>query len=667
MSEPEDLLAEGALVAGRWARELWTGRAGGARSSGPRLADLRRRLELLLAAIFPEAPEIGTAELPAPLSLLARLAQRRRGQVSSRAPIASTDGRRIRLPRDLDHLARGDASLYYRLVALEQAARAARGTPAALPPGDLLVRDLFLLAEAAAVDRLLVTLLPGLAPAFRQARTVELAGRPTRERATPAEREVERLLRSLLAADPADPPAELGAAPTPAASAAWARARAGELAGSGRYRGVASVALWGTVTPPRDATSASASRGDGPPPRSGRGRTRMLRRRPRVREAGQDEDDQSPGTWMVRADDPQEKVEDPAGLQRPADRDTAADPGELADALSELPEARLVRTPDRPAEILASEDPLDPGVGAEHARVGAGIVYPEWDWRLGSYRLRGALVREQLGPAGDDEWASRALRRHATLVRAIRRDFERVRLRRAALRRQPDGAEVDIDAYVSARADALGSGIQGERFYIDTRRIRRDHAILLLADASSSTDSWVAGSQRIIDVEKEALLVVSEALDALGDPYGVLAFSSNGPARVDLRVLKQLGSGNAAAVTRRRIAALEPDGYTRAGAAIRHATLRLTRAGTSHPVLLLLSDGRPNDVDVYEGRYGIEDTRMAVLEARARGVACFCVTVDREAPRYASRIFSPGHFAVLPRTERLPAVLGEVLRRLVRR
>jgi nitric oxide reductase NorD protein len=167
-------------------------------------------------------------------------------------------------------------------------------------------------------------------------------------------------------------------------------------------------------------------------------------------------------------------------------------------------------------------------------------------------------------------------------------------------------------------------------------------------------------------VEKEALLIVCEALSALGDPYSVLAFSGEGPERVEVRWLKGFRRGSAS-VVRRRITALEPSGYTRVGAAIRHATACLAREQAQHRVLLLLSDGRPNDVDVYEGRYGVEDTRAAVAEARLLDVTCFCLTIDREAPSYAVRIFGRNQFSVLPRPERLPAVLPTLLRSLVRR
>jgi nitric oxide reductase NorD protein len=121
------------------------------------------------------------------------------------------------------------------------------------------------------------------------------------------------------------------------------------------------------------------------------------------------------------------------------------------------------------------------------------------------------------------------------------------------------------------------------------------------------------------------------------------------------------GSGTSA----RRVAALEPDGYTRVGAAIRHASALLGRERARHRLLLLLSDGKPNDVDEYGGRYGIEDTRQAVGEARLQGLVPFCLTVDREAPTYLSAIFGPGRFAVLPSPGLLPTALVDVVRSLL--
>jgi nitric oxide reductase NorD protein len=663
VAEPEDVIAEGALLATRAVRDIWARRTSGAIAGPPGLLDLRRRLELFVAALFPDAPEIGVAEPPAVPSLLARWARRHTAHLHSRFPLSSNDGTRIRLPGVLEGLPAPEVLDRYRLLALEQAARGARGTFARLPPHDPLLRDLYLLSEAAAVDALLVRMLPRLRLPLREARAEALQGRLPPRNASQVERAAEALLAALLAGDPAAPAAPFVLAATPADSLRWAEEHWPELHGlPGSYRGVAPVPLWGGVPAPSETAAASGpgQESSGPLP----ARSRTLPRRPRVRETSEDEDDREPGTWMVRADDLQEKAEDPAGLQRPADRDQQADPGELADALSELPQLRLVRTPGPVREVLVGMDPIRRLPGAESARQAA-FAYPEWDWRSGGYRPRAAVVRELPPETGPEEWVEAALRRHGAMIRGVRRDFERLRPRRVALTRQPDGAELDLDAMVTAYADRRAGGVPEERCYIDSRPLRRDVAIALLVDASSSTDGWVAGNRRIIDVEKEALLIVGEALAALGDPYTILSFGGEGPGRVELRIIRRFEGREDPAVVRRRIAGLEPGGYTRAGAAIRHATAALTGQMARHRLLLLLSDGRPNDVDQYEGRYGIEDTRVAIAEARLQGLSCFCLTVDREAPRYATRIFGRD-YAVLSRAERLPGALTALLRDLVR-
>jgi nitric oxide reductase NorD protein len=277
----------------------------------------------------------------------------------------------------------------------------------------------------------------------------------------------------------------------------------------------------------------------------------------------------------------------------------------------------------------------------------------------------GAVVREPQAPLGDDGWAAGALARHGRLVRRVRARFERLRPRHVRVGRQPDGSDLDIDACVTMAADLRAGGTVDHRLYVELRPARRELTVALLVDVSASTDSWVSGTRRIVDVEKEALLVVCEALDALGDPYGIFAFSGEGPEDVSVLPLKAFRE-RTGQVVRRRIAALEADRYTRIGAAMRHVTASICRQPARRRLLLVLSDGKPNDVDVYEGRYGIEDARQAVAEARRQGVNVFCLTVDREAPRYAVRMFGPGGFAVLHRAEQLPSVLIEALRQLIR-
>jgi nitric oxide reductase NorD protein len=675
MSEPEDVLLEGAHLATGFVAALWSRRR--AEPERVALAEVRPRLELLVAALYGESPPITVAEPPARPTLFGRWARGIPRHLVELRPLASTDGTRLRLPRSLEAAEGEDAAFReYRLLAVQQAARLRRGTPALLPEigENRLVRDLYLLAEAAAVDREIAAELPGWVPQLCAARAASLAGRIEQKKLTAPEREVDRLIRRLLAAHPAEIPPELaiegGAAPIPAESLAWARGRAAELAAlEGRYRGVPAVALWGRVEAPgaEAVVHGRGAPGDTEPKPPAPERVRTLQRRPRVRQEKDDEDDAQMGMWMIQIDDPQEHVEDPMGLQRPTDRDEEADADDLADSLSELPEARLVPVPGSPSEVLASDDP--PERQAEwHDGVQrhVGVAYPEWDWRIEAYHAGRAIVRLSEAPLGNAAWADAVLRRHAREVEQVRRRFERLRPRRVRLGRQPDGADVDLGAYVTAYADQCAGGAVDDRLYEAVRPERRDLAISLLVDVSGSTDSWIAGERRIVDVEKEALLLVCEALDALGDRYNVLAFSGEGPESISVQTVKGFTERNGSAV-RRRIAALEPDRYTRLGAALRHATALLCREAAGHRLLLVLSDGKPNDVDLYEGRYGIEDARQAVAEARLQAVHPFCLTVDRHAPTYLPRIFGAGGYSVLRHAERLPQVLVEVVRGLLKR
>ena len=246
----------------------------------------------------------------------------------------------------------------------------------------------------------------------------------------------------------------------------------------------------------------------------------------------------------------------------------------------------------------------------------------------------------------------------------MRRRFERLRPQRVRLSRQLDGNDIDIAAYSVTHADLRAGRGSEDRLYEAVCPVRRDMAVSVLVDISGSTDSWLSEQRRIIDVEKEAVLLLCEALDALGDRYAVAAFSGEGPRGVAHYPVKRFHE-RYGSETRLRIAGLEHDRYTRMGCALRHATALICREPAYHRLLLLLTDGKPNDVDLYEGRYGIEDTRQAVVEARLQGVQPFCLTVDREAPSYLPRVFGPGGYTVLRRAHTLPQALVEVVRRLL--
>ncbi len=673
MAEPEDLIIDGAHATTRLVRGVWRRYVPPTAPAVVRLADIRLRLECFLQALFKTPLAVTTGDPAAPVSWLARLAGR--GGDADAGVMAGTDGARIYLPPSLDlspaleATAGAEAAIEkYRLLAVGQAIRLLRESVSLLRRvEDPRVRDHYLLAEAVAADDWVCRTTPGLVSALRAVRRQALDDRITSRTPLGSADGTEARVRGFLAHDPLARYDHVPVCRTASDSLAWAARVSASQPSAPSHRSITPAWYWGR------AYAAGSAAGDGPwardddapSPRAQR-RVAEMRRRPRVREAAEDEDDHGTGTWVIRTDEPQETVEDPFGLQRPADT-AEVDPEGLGDSLAELPEARVVRTPGEAKEVLRAGEmvPRSPVPGRPVAGRG-GTAYPEWDFRSGTYRRPGSVVRESVAAVGDASWAASALARHSGLVRRVRTRFMRMRPRRVRVGRQSDGAELDIAEYVNAAADGRAGAVVEDRLYVDVRPGRRELAVGLLVDVSASTDSWVSGQQRIVDVEKEALLVVCEALAALGDRHAIFAFSGEGAEHVSIVAVKGFDEPRAELV-RQRIAALEADGYTRVGAALRHMTAALSAQPAGRRLLLLLSDGKPNDVDAYDGPYGIEDARQAVTEARAQGIHVFCVTVDRESPRYAPRIFGAAGYTLLRRPDQLPEVLIDVLRRLVRR
>jgi nitric oxide reductase NorD protein len=558
-------------------------------------------------------------------------------------------------------------------MALQQAARAARGsasTGCALP--DPLTRDLYLLLEADAADRGLVRSLPGVRAPLNALRRFALSRRPAMHEFPAWRRPVEELVRQILGTDCASPCSSLPSTGSAVQSAVLAPELAAKLAPEG-IPGVRPLYkdLWtgdlrlpapARISPAAGTESTDEEEGDDP----GTPRAARLQRRPDVREAAEGEDDQEPGAWMIQSAQPEQHIEDPMGVQRPTDRDDQTAAEEFADSMSELPEARLVSTPGRPKEVLLSDDPPDARTTkeGESAEGGLRISYPEWDFRIGAYKEGAATVRCLRAPCGPQQWVDRTLAEHHAMLTAIRRRFEMLRSQRVRLRKQLEGDELDLDACIDNYADFRAGLPMSDGLYETRRAERRDMAISLLIDTSGSTDGWVSANRRVIDVEREALLLVCIALEGMAEPYSVHAFSGEGPHGVTVREIKRFDERYENDVAL-RIAALEPERYTRAGAALRHVTSLLMQQGAEHRLLLLLSDGKPNDVDHYDGRYGVEDMRQAVNESKLQGISPFCLTIDRQAANYLPAMFGERHYAMLPRAALLPTVLVDWLRRLV--
>jgi len=250
------------------------------------------------------------------------------------------------------------------------------------------------------------------------------------------------------------------------------------------------------------------------------------------------------------------------------------------------------------------------------------------------------------------------------IAKRLRAQFQQLAPAHSWQRAQPEGSEIDMEAYLRFVADrAAGQRSSPDGLYRDMQRGERDLACLLLADLSLSTDSWIDDRTRVIDVIRDSLLLFAESLSATGDRFAMYGFSSRRRDPIRYHLLKAFDERYSGKI-RGRINAIRPGYYTRMGAAIRQSTSLLAREGAGRRLLLILTDGKPNDLDNYEGRYGIEDTRHAVLQARQQGLQPFCVTIDATGNDYLPYLFGTGGYVVIRHPSQLPQELPVLYARL---
>lgn len=329
-------------------------------------------------------------------------------------------------------------------------------------------------------------------------------------------------------------------------------------------------------------------------------------------------------------------------------------------ALDDAEELRL-STHSRKAATRLKVDLDIAAAGADLGAI-AEANYPEWNWR------RNQLVPDcvrVISRIAEDEAEPPASDTRAAMIQQIRRRFEAFRPKAEVLRAQTDGADLDMEAVVRSAVDLRSTGAASDRIYVQARRRLRDMSVAVLADASLSTDAWLGG-RRVLDVEQEALLALSHALTACGDEHALFSFTSRKRRDVRVATLKDFDEPLCSRVER-RIFGLKPGFYTRLGAAIRHVSACLLERPHEHRLLIVLTDGKPNDTDHYEGRFGVEDTRHAIHEARRAGLSVFGVTVDEKAQDYFPTLFGRGAYSIVHDPAHLPQACLSIYRNLVLR
>ena len=295
------------------------------------------------------------------------------------------------------------------------------------------------------------------------------------------------------------------------------------------------------------------------------------------------------------------------------------------------------------------------------------LRYPEWFARFGVERENWCAVHERNAAEGDMDWAPAVLAANRSLLANLRRVVGALRSRhRVLLRKQETGDELDLDAALRAMADIRNGQELDSRVFIRTRP--QDDQVLalsLLLDLSESVNNPDPVSGRsILDLAREAVLLLAETATDLGSNLALAGFHSQGRHQVDYLSAKGFDEPFDAEA-KSRLAGLEGRYSTRMGAAIRHATWSLLTQSAHNRVMLIVTDGEPSDIDVFDPEHLLMDARHAVIEARQRGVQIFCVSLDLGADRYVEHIFGAGHFLVLDNLRHLPERLSRLFLRLV--
>lgn len=285
------------------------------------------------------------------------------------------------------------------------------------------------------------------------------------------------------------------------------------------------------------------------------------------------------------------------------------------------------------------------------------FVYPEWDYIRQHYRKNWCVLRETDVSATDSSFVDKTLKKYSGLVRQIRKTFEILRGEDKTQKKQSNGEDIDIDALVEGLANVKAGLELGDQLFLKRMRDERNIAVMFMVDMSGSTKGWIN------EAERESLVLLCEALEALGDRYAIYGFSGMTRQRCELFRIKTFEETYSEQV-QKRIGGIKPKDYTRMGVAIRHLSGLLNQVEARTKLLITLSDGKPDDFDGYRGEYGIEDTRKALIEARQHGIYSFCITIDKDAGDYLPHMYGAVNYTVIDEVRKLPAKVSEIYRKL---
>ncbi len=316
------------------------------------------------------------------------------------------------------------------------------------------------------------------------------------------------------------------------------------------------------------------------------------------------------------------------------------------EALEELNMKFTVRVDDMSHSVYQSDfiENTTISESAEMDSKGFHLLYNEWDFSKRIYKENFCKVYPKSQQKTDSNYYKNTITKNASTLMGLRKMLTNVNNKMQQQKRQTQGDEFDIDAITDLYIDVHSKRTPSEKIYISNRKKEKDLSILILLDISLSSDGYADGN-RVIDVEKEVSILFGEMLNEFNIDFSIDSFYSKTRNFSTYLTLKDFDeSWN---VAKHKIGAVEPNGYTRIGAALRHAGARLDSRKNKNKWVILISDGKPNDYDKYEGKYGINDVKQALRELNGRNINSYALAIEAQAKYYLPQMFGQNHYQIL--------------------
>lgn len=300
-----------------------------------------------------------------------------------------------------------------------------------------------------------------------------------------------------------------------------------------------------------------------------------------------------------------------------------------------------------------------------HSKEHSAYSYPEWDYKIARWKRDWCSLNEIVYTDRADDTLAHRVDKYRNFVKKLQQIIHSCQSEMHRRKKQEDGSELDFESIIDYMIDfKMGSAATESRIYIDHLKERQQElSLLVLLDLSESmNDLDIDGENTVLDLTLDSTVVLSELLDSLGHSYALHGFNSNGRGEISYFNIKDFDQETESSLP--SLGLVEAAYSTRLGAALRHAFHKISKRRERHKLILVITDGQPSDIDVYDARYLIEDSTIAVKEIESAGCKTFCLSLDKDADEYVQKIFRKGHYEVVEKPGKLPQVLTKLYLRV---